>query len=282
MGVEYYENEFFIYNQIPIRFFDHKFEGEDIFTDLHWHRSVEINLVTKGRINFQIDGKSYRVEEGQWIIVNSGAIHANSWVERTDTYEAVAILISKSFLEAWAGKDKYYVTPAENEKEDEITKSLLKIKEICNCKTNTYKLELMEQIFALIKSLEKYNVDTDGKEKSEQPAENVKKIINYIDEHYNEELSLAMVAEQMNYSVAHLSRLFKEHVGYNFSEYVQGVRIANAVKMLREDTELPLMRCALESGFPNVKSFIQAFKRQYGCTPSEWKKRISINDNKKP
>jgi len=273
MAVEYYENEFFIYNQIPIRFFDHKFEGEDIFTGLHWHRSVEINLVTKGRINFQVDGKNRRVEEGEWIIVNSGEIHANNWVERTDTYEAVAILISKSFLEAWAGKDKYYVNPQKNEKDDEITKSLLQIKEICNEKSDTYKLELMEQMFSLLRCLEKYSVSVDRKDKSEQPTENVKKIINYIDEHYSEELSLGMVAEKMNYSIAHLSRLFKEHVGYNFSEYIQGVRIANAVKMLRDDEELPLMRCALESGFPNVKSFIVAFKRQYGCTPSEWKKK---------
>mgnify|MGYP003292704674 CR=1 FL=1 len=273
MGVEYYENEFFIYNQIPIRFFDHKFYGEDIFTDLHWHRSIEINLVTKGRINFQIDGKNYLLEEGQWIIVNSGEMHANSWVERTDTYEAVAILISKSFLEGWASKDKYYINPQRNERDDNITKTLLKIREIYNSKQETYKLELMEQIFSLIRYLESYSVEMERKEKNEQPTENVKKIINYIDEHYSEELSLAMVAEQMNYSVAHLSRLFKEHVGYNFSEYVQGVRIANAVKMLREDAELPLMRCALESGFPNVKSFIQAFKRQYGCTPSEWKKK---------
>lgn len=273
MGIEYYENEFFIYNQIPIRFFDHKFEGEDIFTGLHWHRSVEINLVTKGRINFQVGKNSIFLKEGQWVIVNSGEIHANSWVEKTDTYEAVAILISKSFLDAWAGKDKYYICPPENEQNDKISESLLEIKRIYSSKSDTFKLELMKEIFSLLRYLEDYSVRLDNKNKKEQPTESVKRIINYIDEHCAEELSLAMVAKEMNYSIAHLSRLFKEHVGYNFTEYVQGVRVANAVKLLREDEELPLMRCGLESGFPNVKAFISAFKKQYGCTPSEWKKK---------
>ncbi len=45
---ELYEEEQFIYNQVPVRVFHHEFHGADIYTPLHWHRNIEFNLVTGG------------------------------------------------------------------------------------------------------------------------------------------------------------------------------------------------------------------------------------------
>ncbi len=56
---EHYESEAFIYNQVPVRIFNHSFDGTDIFTSLHWHRNVEFNLTTEGRIKMNIDGKKH-------------------------------------------------------------------------------------------------------------------------------------------------------------------------------------------------------------------------------
>lgn len=56
--MELYEKEEYIYNQIPIRIYNHSIEKEEIHTPLHWHRSIEIDLVLEGRIILKIDGKS--------------------------------------------------------------------------------------------------------------------------------------------------------------------------------------------------------------------------------
>ena len=53
---ELYESEDFIYNRIPIRIFNHCFDGIEIFTPTHWHRNIEFNLVTCGRIRRIVDG----------------------------------------------------------------------------------------------------------------------------------------------------------------------------------------------------------------------------------
>ena len=56
---ELYESEDFIYNRIPIRIFNHCFDGIEIFTPTHWHRNIEFNLVTCGRIRRIVDGIQY-------------------------------------------------------------------------------------------------------------------------------------------------------------------------------------------------------------------------------
>lgn len=54
---ELYENEIFIYNHVPVRVLIHSFDGENIFTPLHWHRNIEFNITTAGRILYNIDGQ---------------------------------------------------------------------------------------------------------------------------------------------------------------------------------------------------------------------------------
>lgn len=101
---------------------------------------------------------------------------------------------------------------------------------------------------------------------------NIKQIVNYIDEHYSEEINLSSVAEQFHYSTAHLSRMFKDHIGFNFHEYPQNVRLMHCVNLLKENNNILLTDCAMNNGFPNIKSFIHTFKKYFGCTPSEWLK----------
>lgn len=272
-----YEAEEYIYHQIPMRIYNHEIEKEEIHTPLHWHRSIEINLVLEGRIILKIDGKSQRMKKGDWNIVNSGELHSNTWVEREDTYKGITLLISKSFLDTWLKEDAYLTYPEDVAGQERIRETVEKIGRIKKESASFYQLELMEHLFLLIKLLGEYCVreDIENRGRKLKGINNIKSIINYIDEHYKETLSLAGVAAEFNYSPAHLSRLFKEHIGYNFYEYLQDVRLMNAIELLKKSENILMIDCAMESGFPNVKSFISTFKKEYNCTPSEWRKAKS-------
>ena len=108
---------------------------------------------------------------------------------------------------------------------------------------------------------------------SENGDANIKAIINYIDANYMEQMDLASVAAHFNYTPTYLSRMFKEHVGRNFYQYLQNVRLMNCVEEMKDEENIRLMECALNHGFPNAKSFISTFKKTFGCTPSEWIKQ---------
>lgn len=270
--MELYEKEEYAYQQIPVRILDHFLEKEQIYSPLHWHRSIEIDLAVEGRIALKINGKDHKISEGDWEIVNSGELHLLTRIGKDDSYKGLTLLISKSFLDAWLGKDVYLGCPKETDGQELIRKVIQRFAEIKEESGRFYKAELMENLFLLVRLLGEHCVMEKTGTKGVKGINSIKNIINYIDGHYKENISLNSVAAEFHYSSAHLSRLFKEHIGYNFYEYLQDVRLVNVIEQLKKSQDILFIDCALENGFPNVKSFITAFKRVYNCTPSEWRK----------
>lgn len=267
-----YEEEGYIYSQVPIRIYNHDLEKEDIYTYLHWHRSIELNLVTEGRIRASIGGNSCELKENDWVIINSGELHMNTWINREDHYKGITVLISKSFLDLWLGKDMYFCYPQDVHAQENIRMILQQFGQINAAPQPFSSLDRMVLLFSLTKLLGQYCVGQRKEKKTVKRLERMKEIINYIDQHYKEEISLENIADSFHYSSAHLSRLFKEHVGFNFYEYLQSVRLMNTIDQLKSSEDVSLLDCSLEHGFPNAKSFIMTFKKMYGCTPSEWRK----------
>lgn len=272
--MELYENEEYVYHRVPIRVFNHILEKKEIYSPLHWHRSIEIDLALEGWILLKVDGKSREMKKGDWSIINSGDMHSLTWVESDDFYKGVTVLISKSFLDTWLKKDIYLTYPQDEEAQRQIREAVKRFGIISENAGEYCQIEMMEQLFLLLRLLGQYCIEEDTQAKSRQVKgiNNVKSVVNYIDDHYQEQISLNSVAEEFNYSSSHLSRLFKEHTGHNFYEYLQNVRLLNVMEQLKRSQDIRLTDCALEQGFPNVKSFITAFKKMYHCTPSEWKK----------
>lgn len=270
---ELYEKEQFIYNQVPVRVFCHKFDGADIYTPLHWHRNIEFNLVTKGRICMIVDGCEQEMYPGNWCVVNSSELHSNHWIDIEDHFEGIAVQISKSFMDHWMGQNVRFGYPADPEAAKEIENALITFGAYYSAKT-TNNLEKMEYVFRFLILLQKYCVEGKAANgKSQKSVNNVKSIIHYIDEHYREPLNLADISGEFHYTPAHFSRMFKEHMGYNFHDYIRNVRLMHCVEEMKADPEIRLLDCAVDNGFPNVKSFIQTFKKSFGCTPSEWMKK---------
>lgn len=286
---ELYETEEFTSNQIPIRIFNHYFEGKDIFTPAHWHQNVEFNLTTGGRIQHMVGGELVEHQSGDLLIVNSGVLHGNHWIEATDFFEGVTVQISKQFLEEWAGMKVHFIIPQDEKIHETLINTILKFGqlniEMHELKTNQsnlnesamqlINLQLMATLFQLVYVLKSAcTVDETLEQKRHvKSSETLKDIVNYIDAHYQETISLASVADHFHYTSAYLSRIFKTRMGMKFHDYLQYKRLHSCVSVMRKTRDVQLAALALEHGFPNVKSFIETFKKHFDCTPSEWLKK---------
>lgn len=101
----------------------------------------------------------------------------------------------------------------------------------------------------------------------------VKNAISYIEEHYQEKLKLSDVAEQVYVSQWHLSKLLNKYQGRNFSEILNGVRIAKAMELLKEPS-LRIGDIAEEVGFLDMAHFSRVFKKIVGISANEYRNQL--------
>ncbi len=135
--------------------------------------------------------------------------------------------------------------------------------------------ELEEAVETMAKALQKkYLKEPDAQE--EIPQENmagsflVKNALQYMEEHYQEKLSLSLVAEKTYVSQWHLSKLLNKQEGKNFSEILSQIRIAHAKELLK-NPEYRIADVAEIVGFTDVAHFSRVFKKIQGISANEYR-----------
>ena len=101
----------------------------------------------------------------------------------------------------------------------------------------------------------------------------------YINTHYHEPLPLEILADMCHGSPYHLQRTFKRIVGVTPAEYIQQVRISNAMKELRT-TDKSIAEIGFTVGLPNTPYFITLFKKKTGQTPKQYRMEAQENGGK--
>lgn len=99
----------------------------------------------------------------------------------------------------------------------------------------------------------------------------VKKIVNYIESHIDEDLPLEKIADTLNYSKFYIARSFHEETKCTIYKYIQGRRLTLAAQKLVE-TNRPIVEIAFEAHYDSQQAFTLAFKQLYGCTPKVYRK----------
>lgn len=100
----------------------------------------------------------------------------------------------------------------------------------------------------------------------------VSRATKYIDEHYNEPLTLEQIASAVYVCPTYLSSLFMRTLSVHFTEYLHSVRIENAVRLLSEQPHLKSYEVGELIGYTSFKYFSQIFKKVKGVTISEFRK----------
>jgi len=98
----------------------------------------------------------------------------------------------------------------------------------------------------------------------------LRKAIDYINEHYTEQITLNDVAENVYVSSYYISRMFKKELGKNFVDYLNGLRMEKAKELLK-DPKYKTYLIAELVGIPDAHYFSRLFKKHEGVTPTEYR-----------
>lgn len=268
--MQLYESCNDVFSLLPVKIYKHDLIGPYMNVPLHWHRSIEITINLTGCIRFNTGSSNFDFGESDWIVVNSGEFHSCRYINPTDHFSGISLIISKAFIEKWIGKHTFFYNPQDQDLTAQI-KTIASELFALDFMSSNCSLVVMSHLFKILhliaEKCTKYDVDYIDYPDRDIPV--VTAFTDYIEHHYQENITLDSVAEHFKYSASYFSRLFKKLLGVNFHSYLNFVRICHAAQQLASGS-LSITDCAFINGFPNTKSFINTFKKIYGCTPGSF------------
>ena len=98
----------------------------------------------------------------------------------------------------------------------------------------------------------------------------VESIQRYIRDHLADDLSLNALSQRFAMHPSYLSRIFRENAGYRLHEYISSLRMSSAAQLLRS-SGMRVNEIARKVGYDSVHTFIRSFRKQFGCTPAEYR-----------
>lgn len=242
----------------------------------HWHDAVEIDCVLRGTVYYTVEGVTYKLQQGDIVVVGSGLIHSGRCSEGNtpeDTEaEVMTIQVDKDVFHYSNYIDPVFEVFHPRENNAELLPVLMKVKTIFQQKRPYYEVLLNSSLLELCYYLMVYQ-SKQGKSVKTANAGNseIKEAIKYIENHSREKLTLKEVAKNLKYNASYFSRLFHQYTGFTFVEYLNRCRTTAAADILLE-SDKTISEIAMDCGFPNVSSFITFFKRQYKMTPESYRK----------
>lgn len=264
--------------KIPAKIWNQDMLGPEMFTPSHWHRSLEMDLVIDGRMSAVIHGRHRILNPGDFLFANSGDLHEIDYVHPSDHLLAVTLMISYDFVMRWFPdyENFYFDVDGHLEVQPHLKVICRKIGEVYRVQDRYYELELISllcQMLHLLITRTARKRPVSPSHGSQCSSENIRKAITFINSNYQQKITLDMLADYVGFSSSYFSRFFRQQTGMGFSQYLAHIRLHAASRDLI-NRGASSTQCALDNGFPNVKSFIEAFKKAYHCTPSHYKKQL--------
>jgi len=103
----------------------------------------------------------------------------------------------------------------------------------------------------------------------------IPRVLKYLNNNYHREITLADAAKSVNISYYYFSKIFKDEVGKNFSDYLTELRIEKSMKFL-ENSRISIKEVCQKIGYNDPNYYCKIFKKITGMTPTEYRAAVSI------
>ena len=257
---------------------DAKFEGVPV----HQHDFYEVYFFIGGNVEYSVEGHSYHLKKGDILLINPLELHQPRIGPYQSDYERIVLWINKNYLSELCTNDVSLSRCFDNTNPDHS--NLLRLT-ISQQKYISLKLEeLIEEIksekygssLASEALLTRFLVELNRltlEKGNQKPTDSrhsplISSVIDFINIHYCEKLTLDRIAEEFYVSKYYLSHTFNSAVGTSLHRYITLKRLINAKQMLASGIK-PTTAC-VNCGFNDYAGFYRAFTSEYGITPSEY------------
>ena len=224
-----------------------------------------------------VNGITQVIHSGEFYFCNTKTIHATKTPDNTSNYKYIVLLISQDLLLRFH-KECMFQIP-EGVVYEKLKKQLERL--VCLAEQGSAEekanpdIEKIKVILDICQILLSDCIvdDTRMLPKTFAATGYAETIMEYVCEHYNQPLSLPLMAEVVGLSPQYLSKYFKRATDMGVAEYINLIRLEYANENL-VNSAVTVTEAALNNGFPNVKTYVRLCKSVYGMTPTEFRKAM--------
>lgn len=247
----------------------------------HWHDDIEFILVLQGEMNYNINGEVITIRQNEGVFVNSRQLHCGFSKTKTEC-DFICILVHPILLCVSQKIEEKYVMPLlenQNVPYIKLSADIQWKKEVLNCIQSMYNARrdtvaalTVSSLFLKIWSVIFEHSNTSMPLKKQNSDFTVlKNMIGYIQKFYHEKISLNDIALSGTVGQSKCCKLFNKYIGVAPNTYLIRYRLHQSTWYLK-NTDMTITEIAQAVGFTGSSYYAEAFRKQYGKSPSEYRK----------
>lgn len=249
----------------------------------HWHDDLEFILVWSGHMEYNINGTTVTLQEGEGIFINTRQLHYG-FSKNYEECVFLCILIHPVLLCSSPYVEKNYVTPIiENESmpyfvlhsDRKYEQTILeRLNEMYRCRHDALSALKVQSLFFIIWE----NLFLLSDNAKQQPVTGnehlsvLKDMIRFIYENYADKISLAQISQAGKVGKTTCCAIFQKYTNATPVSYLTNYRLKKSIELL-ETTDKTISEICFEVGFSGASYFAETFRSLYGCTPTQYRAR---------
>lgn len=279
-----------MYNQLIIPSFDKEnvhlgSTASDIQGQIsppHYHDEIEILYVYDGALQITVNGTRSVVKKGSMILLSPRIPHSTNFPEGGGKYHLLQFRL-ENYLGENINVGKYFnrfiqsaSVPFSIFESSAMSEVIERIFEEYTAKKTEYVMVIKGLIYNVVALLIRESVLPASNITYTESIMKVLPSISYIEEHFNEKITLEEIASVQRFAPSYFCRLFKKASGTGFVDYLNFIRICKSERMLSH-SDKSVLEISYELGFSSLSYFNRLFKKYKNCTPSEYRAAQSVN-----
>jgi AraC-like DNA-binding protein len=262
----------------------------------HAHDFIELVLYAEGTSIHEYAGKSYTLTPGDVFVIHPGEPHAYVLNKKARLFNILflpevlnpdlpylqriegffdMIMVEPFFRSETGLRGKVQLDTPTRLRVQEL---ILQMKRELDKRQPGYEaaaramlIQMLVQV-ARFRTLAMHEAQTADSEEASEKRALVRDCINYIEEHYPDEIRLERLADRAYLSPEYFSKIFKRLTSKTPIDFINTVRVDKAKQLLATST-LPVTDIAYRIGFHDANYFSRQFKKSTGVTPGDYRKQ---------
>ena len=257
----------------------------------HWHLEFEIVIIHSGHFELHIEERSFSLGEGDIVFIDSGLIHGG--IPYDAVYDCIVfnpeLIRHRNYLDDVFVRDvlhhRIHLIPCIRASEYDknavlwialslLAKAFSHPGQEGNALIVTAALKLFFSYYELQGF---YSRDEFARSRGWRGVEQMKAVIEYIDDNFSKQLTLDELSHVAGLSTRYFCSFFKEFTGRTCFDYINSVKMENAAIML-SDRDRSITEISYAAGFEDASYFSRLFKKYMNQSPREYRKRMEESE----